>query len=245
LVSITAAYKPHLQLKPAFVFEKMTSPLRRFPTSFTFLFFSLISFFATLKVPGFIEFIKDKLVFSENASLWQWPMRTFFSQFIYFDSTQFVVLLAVLISILFYIEKEVFDKKWAAYLLAFFVVNEIIIRTFLGLLHEHVQGLENLHSLVHLFPPHGESILIASLAGFSTIFTGVKKDEFFAIGILMFIAASFISSFFGIEAIAILYCTTFYIEGYLIGKFYLNYQSKKDASLAKNKNDDEEIQVSK
>lgn len=243
LLSITAAYKPSFQLKPSFLIEKAVSPLLRFPTSFSFVILSIASFLITLKIPSLANFILGQLEFSENAPLWQWPLRTLTSQLIYFDSTQFGVLFVALATIIFYIEKEVYEKKWATYLLVFFILNEIVIKIIFSLLAQNIQVLNITPSMVHLFPTHGGGILLASFLGFSTIFRGPKKDEFFAFGILAFIALSFISPLFDMPAMSFLYGSTFFVEGYLVGKFYLNFQSQKDALVAKNKKEEIDVEV--
>jgi hypothetical protein len=243
ILAITAAYKPSLQLKPSFILEKVLVPLKRFPTSFGFIFISILSYLLCAKVPGIGNFIHEQLIFLEDAPLWQWPLRTLASQFIYFDSTSFGVLAGALTVVLFYIEKEVFDKKWATYLIAFFIVNEILIKILLGLLTRNLSTFDLSTSLVHLFPTHGAEILLASLLGFATVFFGNIKDNVFALGILLMMILSIAAPLLGVPTLALLYGSVFFVEGYLVGKFYLNFQSQKDASITKNKDEDDVAEV--
>jgi hypothetical protein len=245
MMSITAAYKPSFQLKPSFLLEKALAPIRRFPASVGFIFVCIAAFFSTFRAPAVVDFASENFLFSETAPLWQWPLRTLSSQLIFYDSTGLAILIMTLAVIIFYIEKEVFDKKWAIYLLSFFMINEMVIRTFCGFLYKNYPNLATVPELVNLFPDNGVEILLTSLAGFATIFIGFKKDLFFAFGILMFFALSLISPLYGVPATAPLYGSTFFIEGYIIGYFYLNFQRQKDILASKNKpEEDDSAEVS-
>jgi hypothetical protein len=83
-------------------------------------------------------------------------------------------------------------------------------------------------------------ILLTSLLGFSTIFLGNKKDNLFAFGILFFILSGLLSSLVRISIVGPLLTSTFFVEGYILGKYYLYLQSNKDALISKNKNEDED-----
>ncbi|MGZ3787382.1 MAG: phosphatidylglycerol lysyltransferase domain-containing protein [Bacteriovorax sp.] len=240
LLAITAAYKPSLQLEPSYIAEKVLSPIKRYPTTFSFLFLSIVSFLVTTQIPALSHFIVQNLEFSKNAGLWQWPLRTITSELIYFNPLQFGVLFSLITLLLFHIEKEVFDKKWAGYLLGFFVLSDIVARTTSGLIYNFIYPSDSLLTLLNLFPTNGGGVLLASMLGFAITLSGQKKDEWFAMGLLGFITLSFILPSFGVTSLALLDSTTFYIEGYLVGKFYLNYQSQKDALINKNKNEDDD-----
>lgn len=240
LLSITAAYKPSLQLKPSYVAEKVTAPIKRYPTTFSFLLLSIISFLLSTKMPAVESFFTHNLVFSLNADLWQWPLRTFTSELIYSNPLQFGVLASLITLVLYEIEKEVFDKKWASYVLGLAVLGDIFVRTASELIYKNIYQSEPLLNLILLFPTNGGGIMLAALLGFAVTLSGQKKDEWFAMGLLAFIVLSFILPSFGIASLALLYSSTFYVCGYLFGKHYLNYQSQKDALINKGKNEDEE-----
>ncbi len=233
LAAVTLAYKPKLQLKASYLIGLIFSPLKRFPTTFSFLFFSLISFFMTTKMNLLSGLIEQDLEFSKNVDLWQWPLRTISSEFIYFNSWQFLFLAGLITFILYTIEKEVFDKKWAAYILSFFILNDIIVRSVSGLIYKYITTNESLANLINLFPTHGGWILLASLLGFLITLSGAKKDEWLATSLLMLIVLSFILSIFGISPLLVLYGITFYLGGYLVGKYYLRFQSLRDAQINK------------
>jgi hypothetical protein len=239
MFAITAAYKPHLQLKPSFIIESIMSPIRRFPTSFSYLLLSVIGFLLTKFIPHHSHLTSENFLFNESLPVWQWPFRTLSSQLVYFDTTQFGFILFALLALIFYIEKEVFERKWAAYAVGFFLLNEIFIRCICGIFFENTSALTFIPALVHFLPTHGEIILLTSLLGFSTVFIGNKKDNYFAYILIVFIVSSLITPMIGFPSIATLYGMTFYIEGYLAGKFYLYFQSKKDALISKNKNEEE------
>lgn len=240
LMAITAAYKPSLQLEPSYLAEKFFSPIKRCPTSYSFLFLSLISFFLSTKVPSLSNFFISNLEFSAKADLWQWPLRTVSSELIYFGTLQFCLLFGLISMALFHIEKEVYDKKWAAYLLGFFLLTDVLLRTSTGIIYNYINPSGSLFNLINLFPTNGGEILLASLLGFATTLRGQKKDEWFAFGLLGFIALSFVLPSFGVSAMATLYATAFFVTGYLSGKYYLNYQSQKDLLISKNKTPDED-----
>lgn len=240
LLAITLAYKPSLQLKPSFLADKILTPVRRYKTTFSFLFISIISYLMTTKLMDFSQFAATELEFSKNAAFWQWPLRTLSSELIYFSSTSFWLFVTMISAALIYIEGEVYNRKWATYLLAFFALSDIAIRMGVGFLYNNIFHNESLVTLLNLFPTHGGAIILASMLGFATTLQGLKKDEWLAYGVLTFIALSFILPTFGITSLALLYCTSFYIEGYLVGKYYLYYQSQKDALISKNKNEDED-----
>lgn len=240
LIAIAAAYKPKLQLEPSYVSEKVLSPIKRYPTTFSFLFFSIISFLMSIKMPSLVNFTIKNLAFSLNADLWQWPLRTITSELIYLDTLQFFITAGLILIVLLRIEKEVFNKKWAAYLLGFFVISDILVRTASGFIYNNIYQSEPLLNLLLLFPTNGGGGLLAFMLGFAVTLGGPKKDEWFAVGLLAFIALSFILPSFGVTSLAVLYSTTFYVMGYLVGKYYLNFQSKKDALVNKNKNEDDE-----
>jgi hypothetical protein len=234
MLAIAVAYKPRFQFKASFVIETILAPLRRFPTSFAFLFISLLTYFLSNKIIA----LKD-LVFSEDAPIWQWPLRTLSSQLIYFNLSQFTFIVSSICAILFFIEKEVYNKKWATYILLFCLFNEIFLRTLAGILFLNTPVLSNIPLIIHLFPTHGGVILLTSLLGFSTVFLGNKRDDIFALGILFFIVSGLFSSLLSISITGPLLSSTFFVEGYILGKHYLNLQSHKDALISKNKNDDE------
>jgi hypothetical protein len=240
LLAVAAAYKPRLQLKPSYIIDKIISPLKRYPTSFSFLLLSFLSLLFTIKILPTTNILPENFEFSQAASLWQWPLRTLLSEFTYFNPIQFTIIISLITSILFHVEKEVFDKKLAAYLLGFFIVTDIVVRTTTGLIYNNFYPSESLLNLIHLFPKHGGGILFISILGFAISLSGNKKDEWFAIGLLGIIISSIILPNFGMESSAILYSSTFLIEGYLIGKYYLNYQSKKDALINKGKNEEDD-----
>jgi hypothetical protein len=240
LLAIVAAYKPKLQLEPSYVAEKIISPIKRYPTTFSFLFVSILSFFLTTKIPIIANFIVHYLEFSLNVDLWQWPVRIITSELIYFNALQFCLTVGLILLTLFHIEKEVFDKKWAAYLLGFFILIDVILRTTPGFIYNNIYQSKALLNLLLLFPTNAGEGVLASMLGFLVALSGLKKDEWFAIGFFAFIALSLILPSVGVTSLAVLYSTTFYIVGYLVGKYYLNFQSKKDALVNKNKNEEDE-----
>lgn len=244
LLSVAVAYKPRLQLEPSYIANKIISPIKRYPTSYSFLFLSILSFLISTIIPTFTNFISQNLEFSKNTALWQWPLRTLTSELIYFSPLQFGIIFSLVTLILFHIEKEVFDKKWAMYLLALFVLTDIVLRTTLGFIYTNFYPSESLLNLINLFPSQGGGIILASLLGFVISLRGQKKDEWFAFGLLGFIALSIILPSFAVASLAILYSVTFYIEGYLVGKYYLNFQSQKDSLINKSKSvDDDTLDV--
>ncbi len=242
LLAITLAYKPSFQLKPSFLADKILTPIRRYKTTFSFLFISAIAYLMTTKLVDFSQFAANKLEFSKNADFWQWPLRTLSSEVIYYSSTSFWIFVTMISAALVYIEGEVYNRKWATYLLGFFALSDIAIRMCVGFVYNHVYHDESVVTLLNLFPTHGGAIILASMLGFATTLQGLKKDEWLAYGVLSFICLSFILPAFGITSLSLLYSTSFYIEGYLVGKYYLYYQSQKDALISKNKNEDEDAE---
>ncbi len=236
-LAIIAAFKPKLNFHMDQILVKMIAPLKKHPTSLTFLFFSILSYFLVAKYPLINEFISQNLEFSLNASLWQWPFRTITSEIIYFSRGQFEFFTSIIFLLLFFIEKKVFDRKWVWYLLAIFFSMDMMTRTLSGFVYRNIYHSISLLNILKFFPMNGGETILASIVGFAVSLTGQKKDEWFALGFLAFIAASFILPTFGMQSLAVLYGTTFYIGGYLIGKYYLKYQSHKDALINKNKNE--------
>ena len=237
LLAITLAYKPKLQFKLSYLMEKVLNPLKRYPTTFLFLIFSLISFLITTKLLTHNILLLEDLEFSLKADLWQWPLRTLSSEFIYFKFQPFIIFSGIIALVLFHIEKEVFDKKWASYILGLFVLTDIIVRLALGVMYKNILDSSFLFNLLNLFPTNGAAVLLASMSGFGVTLIGAKKDEWFAFSLLGLIFLSFISPAIGATSLAVLYSAIFFIAGYLVGKYYLNFQSQKDALINKNKND--------
>lgn len=242
LLAITLAYKPSFQLKPSFIADQIMTPVRRYKTTFAFLFISIVSFLMISKVIDFSQFAQAKLEFSKDAPFWQWPLRTLSSELVYYSSTNFWLFVTMISAALVYIEGEVFNRKWATYLLGFFALSDIFARMAVGLVYNNIYHNESVVTLLNLFPTHGGAIILASMLGFATTLQGLKKDEWLAYGVLAFICLSFILPAFGIASLALLYCTSFYIEGYLVGKYYLYYQSQKDALISKSKNEDDDTE---
>jgi lysylphosphatidylglycerol synthetase-like protein (DUF2156 family) len=235
IAAILASFKPVVHLSAKSLLRKIYAPIRKHPTSLGYLIFSLVIYFASIENKWVNDFFAQNFEFSLDASLWQWPFRTLTSEIIYFSRTQFELFTGIIFTLLFFIEKKIFDKKWASFLLGVFLCLDVVARTLTGFVYRKIYHSISLLTLLKFFPMNGGETLLSSLLGFIISLSGNRKDEWFAYGLLGIIGASLILPAFGMTSLAVLYCSAFYVGGYLIGKSYLKYQSQKDAKINKHK----------
>ena len=229
ILAIGLAYEPKLQFKASYIIHLIKAPLRRYSVTLLFILFStliyLYSHFYTEVPPA---------LFSTDSPLWLWPLETFTSTFYYFTSNSFLIMLAALSGTVYYIEKEVFDRKWVIYSVVLALLNDSIIRTLCGFSAHYFLNPVDPFSLINLFPHSGGSILLATLLGFSTVLIGQKKDKLFAYGFFTYLLACIFSAFIHTSTFNVLIHTLFYVEGYFFGKLYTFFQSQKDQLASKN-----------
>jgi lysylphosphatidylglycerol synthetase-like protein (DUF2156 family) len=235
IIAILASFKPVIHISLRSILSKLYSPIRKHPTSISYLLFSLVLYFASIENQWMNHFFAQNFEFSLDVSLWQWPFRTLTSEILYFSRTQFELFTGIIFTLLFIIEKKIFDRKWASLLLGSFLTLDVVARTLTGFVYRKIYHSMSLLTLLKFFPMNGGETLLASLLGFIICLSGNRKDEWFAYGLLGIIGASLVLPAFGMTSLAVLYCSTFYVGGYLIGKSYLKYQSQKDAKINKNK----------
>lgn len=235
-LAIGLAYKPALQLKASFVIEKLKGPIKRYSFSFFFIAISLLYFsIANYSSDDLNLWLMENSLFSLTSPLWQWPARTMASTFFYFSNLSFGVMLVAIGGTLLYIEKEVYDRKWTMYAILAALCNDAVIRTLYGLSNQIIPDPTQTNQLLNYFPTSGGSILLATLLGFSITFVGQKKEKLLAYGIFSFLFASIFASFMHTAACKVLLNMIFFTEGYLLGRVYTYFQSKKDQIASKNK----------
>ena len=229
ILAIGLAYEPKLQFKASYIIHQIKTPFKRYSVTFLFIFLSTLFFL-------FFNFNTEipPALFSTDSPLLLWPLETFSSSFYYFTSNSFLIMLAALSGTVYYIEKEVYDRKWVVYAILLALLNDSIIRTLCGFSSHYFSNPIDPFSLINLFPHSGGSILLATLLGFSTVLIGQKKDKLFAYGFFTYLLASIFSAFIQTSTFNVLLHTLFYVEGYFLGKLYTFFQSQKDQLASKN-----------